>query len=154
MEDNLKSYIIETSSDGRVFQTKGIVSAKGIPSQYHYPIAVASKTYFRLKMVDNDGRYEYSRVISVDPAAPKSQLLIAPNPILNGRLELRINLPVPQAGELKIYNMHGTIVSQKTINLQTGSHYIVIPVGQLSAGLYKVIFQSEKFSLYANALIK
>jgi hypothetical protein len=56
--------------DGTAFQKIGFVKGNGTtnqPQQYTYTDALVSAvTYYRLKQVDTDGKFEYSKVVSVE----------------------------------------------------------------------------------------
>jgi hypothetical protein len=69
-EKNNQGFDIERSLDGTDFQKIGFVKGNGttnLPQQYTYTDAsVQSITYYRLKQVDTDGKFEYSKVVSVE----------------------------------------------------------------------------------------
>lgn len=71
VEENLRVFVVERSSDGSNFFPLGQVSAKGSFSEYRYtdisPLDVdMERTFFyRLKMVDNDGTARYSPTLEV-----------------------------------------------------------------------------------------
>jgi len=70
-ETNLKTFVVERSSDGQSFMAVGQVSARGSYSQYEFtdssPLdADRDVTFFyRLKLVDRDGSFRYSEVRQV-----------------------------------------------------------------------------------------
>jgi hypothetical protein len=69
-EKNNEGFDIERSVDGTAFQKIGFVKGNGTtnqPQQYTYTDAlVGAVTYYRLKQVDTDGKFEYSKVVSVE----------------------------------------------------------------------------------------
>ncbi len=69
-EKNNEGFDIERSLDGTAFQKIGFVKGNGTtnqPQQYTYTDAlVGAVTYYRLKQVDTDGKFEYSKVVSVE----------------------------------------------------------------------------------------
>ena len=86
MEINSKEFIIESSSDGNVFNTEGKVASFGSSNDIHnYSFLATNKsekaTYYRLKQVDLDGYFTYSNVIiSANYILPTVPLGVYPNP--------------------------------------------------------------------------
>lgn len=68
-EVNTREFIIETSVDGKDFRLSIWVTPKGAPNTptyYRYTDTTASaQTYYRLRMVDADGKEQVSRTIPV-----------------------------------------------------------------------------------------
>jgi hypothetical protein len=69
-EKNNEGFDIERSVDGTAFQKIGFVKGNGTtnqPQQYTYTDAlVRAVTYYRLKQLDTDGKFDYSKVVSVE----------------------------------------------------------------------------------------
>lgn len=81
-ETNNRGFEIERSSDARTFEKIGFVDGSGDTQQdqfYHFtdlnPLATG---YYRLKQLDYDGKFEYSKTIAVKAA--KEAIRIYPNP--------------------------------------------------------------------------
>ncbi|MBS1611098.1 MAG: T9SS type A sorting domain-containing protein [Bacteroidetes bacterium] len=81
--------------------------------------------YYRLIMVDIDGRYKYSAILK---SGENNKLMITPNP---ARDYLYIN-GLTQKGELKIIDMAGKILRKQFINAQS----ISVHIDFLQTGLY------------------
>lgn len=71
---------------------------------------------YRLKMVDRDGSFTYSKEISLANPEVKEELVLSPNP---SRGSLMLRYPGSVQGELSIYNLEGVKVIQQQIT--TGS---------------------------------
>jgi len=71
---------------------------------------------YRLKMVDRDGSFTYSKEISIANPEVKEELVLSPNP---SRGSLMLTYPGSVQGELSIYNLEGVQVIQQQIT--TGS---------------------------------
>ena len=78
-EINLDHFEIERSKDAQVFNRIGIVNAGLASYKFDDPTAVAAVAYYRLKMVDRDGRFTYSFVIAVS-TKNQGTFSIFPNP--------------------------------------------------------------------------
>jgi len=86
-ENNSSHYEIERKADNEDFAYVGTVAAAGesleeINYTYEDDISKVSGNYayYRLKMVDKDGSYEYSDVRSLRLEVRDSRIIIAPNP--------------------------------------------------------------------------
>ncbi|HAN39487.1 MAG TPA: hypothetical protein DCQ29_11340 [Chitinophagaceae bacterium] len=82
-EYNVSSYIIEHSKDGAIFKPIATVDAKGSGLHaYAYTVSDVSNSFYRIKQTDIDGKYSYSRVITIK-FNDKVQVQVSPNPVSN-----------------------------------------------------------------------
>jgi hypothetical protein len=73
-EENVSHFEVLEGFDGKQFSSAARVEAKGkgdVPSTYHHiwslpDDAVASEVFFRLKMIDRDGKHGYSQLLHLD----------------------------------------------------------------------------------------
>ena len=67
-ENNTKLFSLERSLNGSTYEPIGTVNAKGSGSTYQItePLTFTGTHYYRLKTLDNDGRVEYSKIISLN----------------------------------------------------------------------------------------
>ncbi len=74
---------VEKSKDARVFETIGYVKA-GNAGSYRFtdPLLTERYNYYRLKMLDEDGQYTYSKTVMILNGA-KSEFKLYPNPAGN-----------------------------------------------------------------------
>lgn len=94
--------------------------------------------FYRLKQIDNDGKFEYSKIVSVNFNRPMEFQLEQnfPNPF-NPVTSIRFTLPEGGSVLMKIYDALGREV--KTILnefMPAGVHSINISVGNLCSGIY------------------
>lgn len=83
-EENTSHFEVLRGSDGRTFRHVGTVSASG-SGNHDYAFADSSpglNNYYRLRMIDLDGSFTYSRMISVTAAQGKP-VTVFPNPAHN-----------------------------------------------------------------------
>ena len=87
-ETNNDYFEVQHSNDGSNFTDVGFVKGHGNSNterNYSFEHAVSSGkvSYYRLKQVDFDGRYEYSSIVSVRSDGKRSEesIIIAPNPV-------------------------------------------------------------------------
>lgn len=86
-EINTEKFIIQRSSDGKNYADAGIVNANNTDGhQYHFDDLYKEngKILYRLKMQDKDGKFTYSKVISLlGESTMENEVLVYPNPATN-----------------------------------------------------------------------
>ena len=112
-----------------------------------------AKFKYRLKQIDNDGKYEYSNEIEVDLGIPQEFLLEQnyPNPF-NPSTTIRYSIPNVIASEtkqsvvLKVYDILGNVVAT-LVNEQksAGNYEVKFDASNLSSGIYFYKLQSGSF---------
>lgn len=146
-EDNLKNYSLEYSYDGSKYIGCYDVNAKGNNSAYNMKhVAIEEKVFYRLKMFDFDGTYEYSRILPFNAVCNKIWAVVYPNPIAQ-----TINVNVSTLNKLPTTAVLYNILGKKILSqlLQNGTNKI--NVTNMTAGIYTLIF-SENTGL-KNSLI-
>jgi hypothetical protein len=82
-EINFKEYQVQWSSDGVNYLAVTTLPAKGLNaiSSYSYQFSnlISGNNYYKLKMIDKDGSYQYSSVVTVF-YAKTNEVTIFPNP--------------------------------------------------------------------------
>ena len=147
-EDNLKNYSLEYSNDGIKYSSIYEVKAKGNNSTYNTEHkAEEGKVFYRLKMIDFDGKYEYSKIIPLNVSINKNWAVVYPNPtaqIINVNISTSNNLPT----KVVLYDILGKqILSQL---LQNGKNKI--NVTKMIAGIYTLTF-SENTGIKNSSII-
>jgi predicted outer membrane repeat protein len=144
VEVSLGSYELQSSGNGVDFRPVGSMAPKGSGSHYVYKTAqYIQNSYYRLKLIDQDGRYYFSQVIRVvDNGIQSSQqdtkelkLILYPNPV--GDI---IKLQANKEGLIRIYNLQGQEVLSR--QLQVGVNQM--NVAGLSSGVYLVKFNGRE----------
>lgn len=82
-ETNVAKYSIEKSTDGRIFNTIGNINSNGdgINSYSYLDINTLGEVlYYRIKQIDNDGKFSYSKIISFN-THNSSFNTVYPNPV-------------------------------------------------------------------------
>lgn len=81
--DNLLTYDLERSTDGMTFKKIAQLEANAWTFKYHYKdqeVALNQRYYYRLKMIEKDGRFSYSSVLSAEIKGAASVFEVYPNP--------------------------------------------------------------------------
>jgi len=158
-EINTDRFEIESSTDGRTFKSFASVKASGNSStakSYTYNIqqnATSPVIYYRLKIIDKDGKSNLSKIIVINFGADKYIVHITPNPVSTG--VAKVSLQESYTGKVAawIYNINGTRVKQTEKYLQNENSFAV-NVSNLPAGLYKVlIYKNEEKSAVVSLVI-
>jgi len=145
-ESNFRQYIIERSTDGRSFTAAGSISAANLPAYSFTDLRVPlnGTLYYRLKMVDMDGRQTYSKTVAVKLRSDKGSLVLYPNP---ANQELTITAAGIQAGwaQVTVSDLAGRKLFSRNVSVFQGK--LKIDLQQLPAGKYiATVMQDEHIS--------
>ena len=135
--DNSGSFVIERSGDNGIFVAIGTVKATGgskTTTRYGFTdeVPLRGENYYRLRQVDVDGRFTYSKTVLLDFSG--MGLHISPNPA-HGMVNLFVN-NMNEAFNVRIVDVNGRTV----LELQTapGTANIPVDVSRLAKGIYTV----------------
>jgi hypothetical protein len=138
-EENASHFDVERSGDLNTWVKIGVVQAKGfssITTNYSYidqqPIATTS--YYRLKMVDQDGKFEYSKVATVSSDTKGQQLVIYNNPFTD-MIRIKVNTNSVDNLSLTVTDMVGKTYFTEIYKARSGDNYININPNA-ATGLY------------------
>jgi hypothetical protein len=146
-EQNNRGFFVERSLDGRSFTSAGFVNTRAVGGNNSGELAYSfldnatsgTRWYYRLKQVDQDGRYKYSAVVVI--SADKSGMLLVdavyPNPAKSA-IQVRIQAAASGAGTvLQLSDMLGRIVKIKPVSVEAGaSTTTTIDISELANGVY------------------
>jgi hypothetical protein len=142
-ETNFSHFEIEYSPDAGIFTKVGTVTGKALATGADYAFTyrqLNGNGYYRLRMVDKDGKYEYSNVIRVSSnCGNKSRVFIYPNPLsYDQKLTVTIS---GYTGKIKgeLYNALGEKVNVYTLVNSANE----LSVMNLSAGVYMLYVKGE-----------
>jgi Secretion system C-terminal sorting domain len=153
-EINSDAFIIERSTDGNAFNTIGKVNAAGnsfsaLDYAYTDRNAPTGKSFYRLKQVDINGSYEYSKIIEITNTAATATINMFPNPASSYVI---INHPFAGNNEqLQILNFQGNLLLQKKITASSFQTRVDLP--QLPKGSYQLVWTNGKDRVSNNLLI-
>jgi len=137
-EINSAAFDIERSANGSSFTPIGTVAAKGYSStttSYSFDDRqpLTGINYYRLKQVDQDGKFEYSPVAKVN-FTRQPGIRISPNPA-----STYVNISTDNSSEaltIQIIDLNGRLLKQQI--LAPGAQSTPIRVTGLAKGLYTV----------------
>lgn len=142
-EVNSYNFVVERKSENHGWAKVTEISAGGnsnSPLNYLYVDKELDKgayTY-RLKMIDNDGQFEYSKKIDAEISIPAAFALRQnyPNPF-NPQTTIEYSLPVESEVNIAVFNMLGQKVTHLLQQLKpAGFHEIRFEANGLTSGIY------------------
>lgn len=142
-EQDTKIYEVEYSTDAVNFYKTGSLNSHGNISesvyQYDQSLSDASVHYFRLKIIDRDGSYVYSTVISLNRKCSYAfSVSINPNPA-SEKLNLQVIQPVPGNVMIRIFDAKGSLVYYSTAYINAGeSRLPITAVQNFNPGTYMI----------------
>lgn len=133
-EENVARYEVERSGDGRSFVAISSITHVGRDTYVYTDIASNSPVYYRIKNVDEDGKFKYSTIVRI--ANGRSEIVIKafPQPVQNS---LTLQYPnVTGKALISISTADGKIV--RSITPSAGSMQSSVDMSGLQKGLYIV----------------
>jgi len=132
---------IEQSSDGKVFTTIGIVKGMGTTQNYSSYFFQDKNprdglNYYRLKQVNFDGTFKYSRLETVNVISSSSGIAVSPNPF-NDRFQLKLKEVNQRPSKIYIVNIMGQIVYTEIIG--RGQRQKELNLSHLESGVYQLV---------------
>lgn len=134
-EVNTSHFILERSSDGNAYSSVATIAAGSNTYSYKDNISFNGKMYYRLKMIDNDGKFTYSSIVTLNSNGGQVAG-IYPNPA-NDKVYINTGNELLQHS-VRLYDISGHLLQTIQINntLET------LPVQQLKSGLYLLQFDN------------
>ena len=139
-EQQVNFYEVELSNDGIHFSSAGTIQAIN-NGMHRYQYAVAGnpgeQLYFRLKIVEQDGSYTYSNILTGNSACKSAAFVeVMPNPVTD-YIQTRISQNSAGKVQLKLYNSKGQLVHQESFQAAPGINtHIIKNIGRFPGGVY------------------
>lgn len=149
-EVNSDRFIVERSADGVHFTALGTVNAFGNSSSridYNFTDAtpLTGTGFYRLRMVDQDAQYQYSKTITVTfRESGTATISIVTSDMTNNMLSLDISSVKQQAVKISLYDTRGRLVFVTSTNLLKGMNTIEKPVFVPGAVYYCKVAGNEE----------
>ena len=155
---NFDHYIIQRSTDGQSFQDIQTVSSAitgGTVQDYSYTdlFNYNGTLYYRLEMVDVDGKINYSNIVSLTRHSAKTAH-IYPTIMDNNNLFVETPTAVRQA-RLEIFDMNGRKLQEKSWSVLEGRQQVTVSSngGTLPAGAYLVRLSNSQSTLVKQLIL-
>ena len=153
-EQNFSHYEIERSADSKSFKNIGKVLGAGNSkenlnysfidnSTSHGVVPGASSTnqsffegdaYYRLKMIDLDGSYEYSKIIFIKNDVSAIEVgNFYPNPAFGNEVSIKIKTPERNSMTITSYDLSGKMINVETKMLEKGENNLKLNINRIQS---------------------
>jgi glucose/arabinose dehydrogenase len=151
-EENFNRFEMEYSSNASQFSKVGTIqsqsSEKGSAYTFSHAPALQGTAYYRLKMIDNDGSFAYSRIVTVKGSDDAASALVRPSLITNGSLNVYLE---ETYHTMELVSLGGKVFLKKDLTGQKGS--INVAVNSLASGLYIVRLTGNEVNAQQRVMI-
>ena len=130
-ESNSSHFEVERSQDGTDFKLLTKVNAKGnssVESEYKTidPLPLKGQNYYRLKMVDMDNTFSFSKTINIKVNSDATiETRVMPNPF-TGKLDIYLTLPHSCMVSFSFMDLNGKVVYSKTVKGLKGFNWFIV----------------------------
>jgi hypothetical protein len=142
-ESGIANYVIEKSNDGRSFTAIGTIKATNQKAYSFSDGSTGDNSYYRLKMVDINGAFKYSYVVSIKSKL-NANISLSPNPVTNN---LMVQHPkFTTESHIQIVSVNGQLL--KDVKVASNAVISNIDMSGFTNGLYHIVFRSgsDKFT--------
>jgi|GEM_PF-267283 len=159
-ELNISHYEVERSVDGSNFMTVGQVngSMSTDPVQaYSYNDYLngvnSSVLYYRLKIVDEDGKTAYSKIVSVRLSEPSTKVSMYPNPAADFTV-VNVYSEKQTVAMMRLMDNSGKLLQYRSFNVNNGNNSLMVDqLSNLPKGIYIVQVMMNN-NVYTEKLVK
>jgi endonuclease I len=137
-EKELSHYEIQRSIDGKTFSKIGLIkSAYAHNYRFEDPMSnpLSNRYYYRLKMIDLDGSYDYSKVVSIEVTTKKYVFTLFPNPATK-EVNLKFGENINSIVTINVTDMLGKVWLQQ--NFTNTTELNTLNINALPMGNYIV----------------
>lgn len=152
---NFDYFSVEYSTDGLVWTEIERIKGEGTTqNKDEYDLknvkVLTGTNYYRLRMVDLDGTFEYSKVAMIIIEAPML-VSIYPNPVKQSEaISIELNFTPNDVDKVIVYNSFGV----ELMNFAVSSTKLSVPLSDLKAGTYIVKYVSANSSLMNRLVVQ
>jgi hypothetical protein len=150
-ETNNRGFEIQRGTNNRDLTTVAFVNGNGTTTEkqnYNYidTDRQLGTVYYRLKQIDFNGSYEYSKVVEVTKAISYALAQNYPNPF-NPITTITYSIPQNSFVTLKVYNVLGSEVAELVNGqVEAGVHKVNFNGFDLNSGVYFYTIKAGNFS--------
>jgi hypothetical protein len=145
-ETGTSRFVVQRSGDGRGFAPVGTVAATDLPGTNSYSFTdgqpLSGDNFYRLQMVDLDGKFIYSPVVVIGSGGPTAGLSAYPNPTKD-----MTSLLFGSSGGayvVLVYDGGGRCMDRIPGTAVAGVNKLDIGLGRYASGIYTVIIADKE----------
>ena len=152
-EENLRQYEIESSPDGRYYKNLGFIPARnsinGDFYQFENTIDYGDSVFYRLKIVDVNGKWSYTEPL-LYKVNKTTAFLIYPSVVTSHMINVFLE---DSFDFIEVINMNGAVLLKQNLSGKTGK--ISIPISpDISSGEYVVQLKSDYKTITQKIMIQ
>ena len=141
-EENSKEFIIEKTQNGMDFTEVAHVKAAGNSTQLINYKAYddrprAGNNYYRIKQVDFNGEFTYTKLVAAKYGGARADLSIVPNPAKDKAI-ITFNSSGNYPAVIKVHTMQGSSVVDKQFFTEEGLNEFTLNMNEFPKGIYTV----------------
>jgi hypothetical protein len=141
-EQNSSHFEIERSVDAVNFENIGRVNAMGVSNQvklytFNDVNPIRGMNYYRLKMVDMDGTFNYSNTIALEIKQSETTYVFFPNPT-SDVVSYQFTAESNESLYMEVINTLGQVVISQTKAARVGTNSVPLNMSELAPGAYTV----------------
>jgi len=149
-ELNNDRFELYRSNDGSDFELAATIAGAGnssLPRDYMYQdrINLDGNVYYKLKQIDIDGKFSFSKIVKLSSNDKKASFKVYPNPFTDNFMA-SFNAPKTGIATLLIRNTSGQTVYKKSLSVVAGDNTVSISAQQLSTGMYYITIVNDDIS--------
>lgn len=136
---NFNRFEIEYSNNGTDFTYAAKVDYNRNSDQYNFsqPQQNSAVTYYRLKLINSDGSFTYSNIITIRNTSDAGTMILFPNPAV-AKTTIQISSSSTVMTTLNLFDIAGKLIAHHSIQLRNGINFIPVELSKFSAGTYLV----------------
>ncbi|TAH03204.1 MAG: T9SS C-terminal target domain-containing protein, partial [Sphingobacteriales bacterium] len=150
-EQNASHFDVERSTNGRDFTKIGQVKAAGnsnVLVNYSFTDnnPVLGVSYYRLRQVDIDNRFVYTKTVIIRNEARSKAFTVWPNPVLDN-VNVTLQSDKNQNLNLRVVDYNGRVVRSQVVNATRGVNQITVNMSTLTKGMYVIQVVGDNLNL-------
>ena len=150
-EQNASHFDVERSTNGRDFTKIGQVKAAGnsnvlVNYSFNDNNPVLGVSYYRLRQVDIDNRFVYTKTVIIRNEARGKAFTVWPNPVLDN-VNVTLQSDKNQNLSLRVVDYNGRVVRTQVVNVTRGVNQITVNMSTLTKGMYVIQVVGDNLNL-------
>ena len=157
-ESSVLAYDVERSGTSSRFIKVGSVPAVATGlNKFNYswtdPSPLKGNNFYRLKSIDIDGSFEYSKILKVSFEG-NSSIQITPNPVTGNLMQVQVNSDKSKILVLNLYDAMGKRLFSKQLSVQAGAALLQVTLPEsIKNGMYFAQLHDGENMLYNSKII-
>lgn len=139
-EVNNDRFEVERSRNGVEWNKVGTVRGNGTTvssKDYKFIDAEGGNALYRIKQIDTDGRFEYSKVVSVNCSVAGGGVKVFPNPARN-LVQIVLRSEQRSSVTIQLVDNLGRVILERNEDVFQGSNTLKIGLNNIPAGTYSL----------------